>query len=254
MAVQTQDRQGGGRPKVRLFVGQDLGSGSPVGLSPQQAHYLRSVMRMRPGDRVLLFNGRDGEWEAAVDAIGKGWCSLSVGRRTRNQAPGPDLWLVFAPVKRARLDFLVQHATELGVAALWPVMTRHTQVARVNVDRLAANAVEAAEQCGRLTVPEVFAPVSFDEALARWSAERNVFLCDESGGGAPASEAFADAGPGPAAVVVGPEGGFTASELDGLGKLPFVTRVALGPRILRAETAAIAALACWQALAGDWRR
>ncbi|MDJ0893617.1 MAG: 16S rRNA (uracil(1498)-N(3))-methyltransferase [Alphaproteobacteria bacterium] len=239
---------------VRLHVPDDLAADLVLGLSPGQAHYLRNVMRLASGADLALFNGRDGEWRARIDGIGKGWCSLVVRDQLRPQAEESDVWLVFAPVKRARLDFIAQHATELGVAALWPVFTRHTAVSRVNVDRIRANAVEAAEQCERLTVPEVFEPVPLDQAMAQWPTERCAFLCDESGSARPAAELFAGCAGAPAAVLCGPEGGFAASELDGLRKLPFVTPVALGPRVLRAETAAIAALACWQALAGDWHR
>ncbi len=245
----TKQEHGG----IRLWVEEALAPGQVIGLSAAQAHYLRNVMRLRAGAQVALFNGRDGEWLGRVDGIGKGWCSLSIGAQMRPQRAEADIWLVFAPLKRARLDFMAQHATELGVSALWPVFTRHTAVARVNRDRLHANAIEAAEQSTRLTVPEVFDPVPLDQAIAEWPAERRLFVCDESGAAVPAAEIFASQAAGPAAMLCGPEGGFAASELDGLRKLPFVTAVGLGPRVLRAETAAIAALACWQALAGDWR-
>lgn len=240
------------RPKVRLFVEHGLSAGAQVGLEPGQAHYLINVMRLRGGDRVALFNGRDGEWAAVIDRIGRGKCSLAVEARTLPQAAGPDVWLVFAPVKRAPLDFVVAKATELGVSALWPVFTRHTAVERVNTGRLRAIVIEAAEQCGRLDVPGVIAPAPLEDALARWPGERRVLLCDEGGGGPPIAEGLAAASGGPWAVLTGPEGGFAAGELDALRKLPFVTPVGLGPRILRAETAALAALACWQAWIGDW--
>jgi 16S rRNA (uracil1498-N3)-methyltransferase len=241
--------------KIRLFVEHPLAAGGAVGLTPEQAHYLRSVMRLGPGTPLLLFNGRDGEWRARIDGLGKGWASCAVESRTRPQSAGPDLWLVFAPIKRARIDFLAQKATELGVAALWPIFTRHTAVGRVNRERLQANAVEAAEQCERLTVPAVMEPAELEAALARWPAGRRILLCDESGGGMPIADALAVTGtkPAPWAVMIGPEGGFAAEELDRLRKLPIVTAVGLGPRVLRADTAALAALACWQAIAGDWR-
>ncbi len=238
---------------IRLFVEQALAPGAAVGLAPAQAHYLRSVMRLAAGAPLLLFNGRDGEWLARLEGLGKGWASCAVERQTRPQAPEADLWLVFAPIKRARIDFIAQKATELGVAALWPVFTRRTAMTRVNAERLRANAVEAAEQSARLTVPEIIAPASLEAALGRWPAERRILLCDESGAGAPIAEALAAAVPGPWAVLIGPEGGFEPAELDGLRKRPIVTAVGLGPRLLRADTAALAALACWQALAGDWR-
>lgn len=240
-------------PKLRLFVAADLTAGASVGLDAAQAHYLGTVMRARKGDALALFNGRDGEWRAVIDGFGKGWCSVALGERLRPQTAEPDLWLVFAPIKRARIDFIAEKATELGVSALWPIFTRHTAVGRVNVERLRANAVEAAEQCERLTVPEILAPATLDEALADWPAGRALLVLDESGAGAPAADALADLPPGPAAVLTGPEGGFAKSELDGLRALPFVTHIGLGPRILRADTAALAALACWQAWCGDWR-
>jgi 16S rRNA (uracil1498-N3)-methyltransferase len=169
---------------------------------------------------------------------------------SRPQDVGPDLWLAFAPVKRA--DFLAEKASELGVAALLPVMTDHTDVRRVNVERLQAHAIEAAEQCSRLSVPPIRAPESFEKFLTNWPSERQLYFLDESGGGAPIAEALRGIGPKPCGFLTGPEGGFTQSELDALRQLPFATAVGLGPRLLRAETAAIAALACWQALAGDW--
>ena len=244
-----------GRGKIRLFVEQALAAGAAVGLSPERAHYLRSVLRLSAGASVQLLNGRDGEWQARLEGLGKGWASCAVERQVRGQEPEPDLWLVFAPIKRARIDFVAQKATELGVSALWPVFTRLTVVGRVNVARLRANAIEAAEQCERLSAPEVFAPVDLGELLAGWPAERRILLCDESGAGVPIAEALRVGGtkPPPWAVMVGPEGGFAADELDRLRKLPIVNAVSLGPRVLRADTAALAALACWQALAGDWR-
>ena len=248
----TGTKQGHGR--IRLFVSDELSAGRVVGSSPAQAHYLRNVMRLKSGDEVALFNGRDGEWRARIDGLGKGWCSLALESQSRRQTREADLWLVFAPLKRARLDFVAQHATELGVTALWPVFTRHTIVSRVNHERLLANAVEAAEQSARLSVPEVMDPAPLQQALARWPEGRRLYVCDETGNGRPVAEVFADASREPAAILCGPEGGFTASELDGLRKQTIVTTITLGPRVLRAETAAIAALSCWQALAGDWRQ
>ncbi len=244
------------RPKTRLYVAEPLATGQAVGLAAPQAHYLASVLRLARGEAVALFNGRDGEWRATVDGIGRGWCSLAVGERMRAQQASPDLWLVFAPIKRARIDFVAAKATELGVSALHPVITRHTAVGRVNADRLRANAVEAAEQCGRLDVPEVAEPVALDTLLADWPADRHLMVCDETGRAPPIADALAPfvAGPpGPWAVLTGPEGGFAEAELDALAKTPFVIPVGLGPRILRADTASVAALALWQARLGDWR-
>lgn len=245
---------GSARPtKIRLFVEDDLSFGCTVGVAASQAHYLSNVMRLDRGDEIALFNGRDGEWRARIDGAGRGWCSLTVAESIRPFSAGPDIWLVMAPVKRAPLDFTAAKATELGISVLWPVFTRHTAVARVNMKRLGANLVEASEQCGRLDVPEVREPAPLDEILANWPGERRILLCDETGGGTPLAEALQGAPEGPWAVLTGPEGGFAPDELDGLAKLPFVVPVGLGPRILRAETAALAALACWQAWAGDWR-
>lgn len=255
----TDAPQTGAEARIRLFVEADLAARGTVGLSSEQAHYLRHVMRLDSGDSVLLFNGRDGEWAGRIEGLKRGWCSVALLSRVRPQDEVLDLWLVFAPIKRARLDFLVAKATELGVSALWPVFTRHTSVARVNTERLRANAVEAAEQSERLSVPEVFEPADLSEVLARWPESRRVLLLDESGQAAPVSDALererADdkAGAAPWAVMVGPEGGFARGELDALRRLPFVTPVSLGPRVLRSDTAALAGLACWQAMVGDWR-
>ncbi len=239
-------------PKIRLFVDAGLAEGAVVGLGHTQAHYLTGVMRLRAGDVVALFNGRDGEWSARIEGAGRGWCSLAVETRLRVQAAEPDLWLLFAPVKRARIDFVAQKATELGVSRLVPVQTRHTQVDRVNDERLRANAIEAAEQCGRLTVPEVAEAVKLDRLLRDWPVGRRILLCDESGTAPPAAQALGAAEPGPWAVLIGPEGGFAGDELETLRRLVSVTAISLGPRILRADTAAISALTLWQALLGDW--
>jgi len=243
-----------GSRTVRLFVHEPLDEGEEIEAGPAQAHYLRNVMRLGPGDSVALFNGRDGEWLATVAPSGRRGCRLAVARKLREQYSEPDLWLLFAPVKRARIDFVAQKATELGVSALRPVFTRHTDVTRVNVERLRANAVEAAEQCERLTIPSVEPPAALDDALASWPADRPILLCDESLGGVPIREALEEIAPGSAgAVLTGPEGGFAEEERQWLAGLPMVRPVHVGPRILRTETAAVAALACWQALVGDWR-
>ena len=245
--------------ETRLYVRTPLAETDAVELDSAQAHYLRSVLRLGPGEGVALFNGRDGEWLARIEAIAKNRATLRVERRTREQRPEPDLWLAFAPIKRARIDFTAQKATELGAALLWPVMTRRTMVDRVNTDRLAANAVEAAEQSERLTVPEVREPVALERLIEAWPSDRPMVLCDESGAGGSVpgiAEALAAAGPAireRVGFVIGPEGGFAQEELDRLRSLPFVTAVGLGPRLLRADTAALAAIAVWQAVAGDWR-
>jgi 16S rRNA (uracil1498-N3)-methyltransferase len=242
--------------KIRLYVDAPLNAGAVLTLDRDQSHYLATVMRQREGDALRLFNGRDGEWTAAITASGRRAVTLTAGVQTREQDSVPDLWLLFAPVKRARLDFLAQKATELGVAVLRPVFTRRTVVSRVNVERLAANVREAAEQCGRLTVPAVQEAQSLDAVLADWPAERRLVFCDEAGAGEPAipplREALEGRARAPWAILVGPEGGFDAAERDRLRALPQALRVSLGPRIMRADTAALAALAVWQAVLGDW--
>ena len=245
---------------TRLFIDQDLRAGGTVQVDADRAHYLRNVLRLAAGTAVDLFNGRDGEWRARIADLGKRSATLTVVEQRRAQAPGPDLWLVFAPIKRTRIDGVVEKATELGVSALQPVVTQHTAVERVNVERLRAIAIEAAEQCERLSVPDVAAPVSLEKLLAQWPPQRRLLLCAEAGAAQPIAEALQAhaqdiaATSAPWAVMIGPEGGFARSELDALGKLPFVMPVGLGPRVLRADTAALAALACWQAILGDGRQ
>jgi len=241
-------------PRTRLYVTADLAAGASVALDAAQAHYLRNVLRLDRGAPVALFNGRDGEWRAVIESFGKEACTVRLERRTREQVPEPDLWLAFAPVKRARIDFLVEKATELGVSALQPVLTKRTQVERVNLDRLRANVREAAEQTERLALPEVRAPLPLARALELWPAGRGLLLCDESGISPDIASALHAEQPGVWGVLTGPEGGFTQRELDALRNLPFVCAVGLGPRVLRADTAALAALAVFQALLGDWRR
>jgi len=258
--------------KLRLFVGDPLRAGACVVPDEQQTHYLLHVMRARPGDRVNLFNGADGEWVARVTGTSKRSCSLECERRLRPQSGEPDLWLCFAPIKKTPADYVVQKATELGVAVLQPVFTRRTIVTRVNLERMRANAIEAAEQSERLTVPDCRAPLSFDTLLAGWPRERRLFFCDEGGDALPIAEAVRNPPPlveegeiilsaspvreiasEPAAIFTGPEGGFDKHERETLRALPFVTPVTLGPRILRADTAALAALTIWQSIRGDWR-
>jgi 16S rRNA (uracil1498-N3)-methyltransferase len=243
---------------TRLFVEVGLIAGSEAALDDAQAHYLRHVMRRAEGAPLLLFNGRDGEWRATLSLRGKKGAAAQVTECTRPQAAEPDVWLCFAPVKRARIDYIAEKATELGVAVLQPVITQHTAVERVNVERLRANAVEAAEQTERLSVPEVRAPVDLAHLLADWPAGRRILICDETGGGPPIAEALGGldeaARAAPWSIVIGPEGGFAGDELTALRRMKDVIAVGLGPRILRADTAALAALACWQALIGDWRQ
>jgi 16S rRNA (uracil1498-N3)-methyltransferase len=238
--------------KVRLYVEAALDAGERIPAKEGQAHYLLHVMRARAGDRVSLFNGRDGEWIAQIADVTKRGCAFECERRTRPQAKTPDLWLCFAPIKKTPADYLTQKATELGVSILQPVTTRRTMVSRVNVERMRANAIEAAEQSDRLTVPEIREPLPLNRLLANWPVGRRLLFCDEAGDAPPIAEVLRAPG-GEWAVLTGPEGGFDPAERDAIRALPCATPVSLGPRILRADTAALAALAVWQALAGDWR-
>jgi 16S rRNA (uracil1498-N3)-methyltransferase len=242
--------------KVRLYVEAALREGARVEPSPPQAHYLLHVMRAREGDRVSLFNGRDGEWLARLVEVTKRNCALVCECQTQPQSDTPDLWLCFAPIKKAPADYVVQKATELGVRVLQPVITRRTIVARVNLERMRANAIEAAEQSGRLTVPEIREPLPLEKLLAGWPSDGRLLFCDEAGEAPPIADALDRKGRGENeayAVLVGPEGGFDPAERDAIRACAFVTPVSLGPRILRADTAALAALAIWQGLCGDWR-
>jgi 16S rRNA (uracil1498-N3)-methyltransferase len=240
------------KPATRLFVAKALAPGAVVALAPEQAHRLRNVLRLGPGDAVALFNGRDGEWLARIDALGRGAGTVTASELRRAQAHAGDLWLVFAPIKRARLDLLVEKATELGVSALVPVMTARTVVGRLNPAHLGAILREAAEQSGRLTLPELRPPQALARLVETWPLERRLVLCDETGAAPPIAQALAAPSGAAAAVLIGPEGGFAQSELDALRKLPFLCPVSLGPLVLRSETAALAGLAVVQALQGDW--
>ncbi len=239
--------------KIRLFVHDDLAEGAALRLDLAQANYLFGVMRLGTGAPLLVFNGRDGEFAATVTEAGRKDGALAVGERVREQACGPDLWLLFAPVKKARTDFIVEKAVEMGASRLVPVMTRYTNTERVKLERLRANAVEAAEQCGRLDVPEVAEPVALGALLDGWDPARRLMFCDERSEAGSLAGAPGEAPP-PWAVLIGPEGGFSEEERDRLRGLDFAVPVSLGPRILRADTAAVAALTLWQSRLGDWPR
>jgi 16S rRNA (uracil1498-N3)-methyltransferase len=236
---------------IRLFVTDALSLGAQVAPSADQARYLTSVMRLSVGDEVALFNGRDGEWRARVAEVAKRGCLLACVEQTRAQAIGPDLDLIVALVKRNRLETIVEKAAELGARRVRLVVTRRTNADHTNVGRLQAIATEAAEQTGRLDVPQVLEPVKLEKLLDGWDADRRLMFCDEGGEAKPVLEALD--GEGPWAVLIGPEGGFAPEERERLRGAAFVTAVSLGPRILRADTAAISALTLWQARLGDWR-
>ncbi|MDT9599079.1 16S rRNA (uracil(1498)-N(3))-methyltransferase [Sphingosinicella rhizophila] len=232
----------------RLYVDRQLADNAPLVLDGAAANYLGNVLRLGVGAQLKLFDDRTGEWLAEIAEPGKKRLSLRVVRRLRPREPVPDLWLLFAPIKRGRIDWLVEKATELGVARLVPVLTGRTIVDRVNIDRLRAHAIEAAEQCERTALPELADPAKLDALLRNWPADRTLFFADERGG-TPLAEA---AVPGPAAILIGPEGGFTDAERAAVGAVPAARPISLGPRILRADTAALAAIALWMAKAGDW--
>jgi 16S rRNA (uracil1498-N3)-methyltransferase len=242
---------------IRLFIRDDLGPGREIALDEGQSRYLSAVMRLSPGDMLLVFNGRDGEWRAAVASVGKRAVTLEAHEQVRPQAAGPDLDLVIALVKRARLETIVEKAAELGAARVRLVITERTNADHTRVDRLQAIAVEAAEQTGRLDVPQVLEPVKLERLIAEWDPSRRLLFCDEAGDAQPVLEAISpppQAGRGsPWAILIGPEGGFSPSERKRLRELPYATAATLGPRILRADTAAISALTLWQAALGDWR-
>lgn len=236
--------------KIRLFVDHPLSSGQTVPLGRDQAHYLFGVMRLSKSSVLSLFNGSDGEWDAEVTEAGKRAGVLTCIVQTRPLQIPPDLWLCFAPIKKSRTDFIVEKAAEMGAAKIIPVVTDHTNSERVRVDRLQAHAIEASEQCGGTYVPTVCEPKKLENLLADWPEGRKIMFCDEALVGA--GEALRDAGPGPWAILIGPEGGFSEREREKLYALPFAYPVSLGPRILRADTAAVAAMTVWQQHLGDW--
>ena len=240
------------RPRTRLFAAEPLQDGAMIAGDADLARRLGAVLRLAAGDRVLLFNGRDGEWLAEIAELSRNRVTLACRQRVRGPAPGTDLWLLFAPLKGGRTEYVVEKATELGVTRIVPVQTRRSDVPRVNAARLRANAIEAAEQCDRLSVPEIADMAPLDKALSNWPASRALLLCAEHGTAEALAPAATQLAGQPLALLVGPEGGFDPAELDGLAKLPFVRRVGLGPRVLRADTAAFAALSVLQAVAGDW--
>ncbi|MCV0368746.1 16S rRNA (uracil(1498)-N(3))-methyltransferase [Filomicrobium sp.] len=236
----------------RLFVDAALAPGATITCTNEQVNYLINVLRLKNEDEILIFNGRDGEWRAAVSDVSKRRCNLIVHEQVRPQESGPDLHYVFAPLKRARLDYIVQKAVELGAARLRPVITRRTIAERVNLERMRSNVIEAAEQCGILALPAVDEPVKFSDLLAGWDGSRRIIFCDEAAETASPLAALQQISPGPVAVLVGPEGGFDATERTLLLGRSDTTAISLGPRIMRADTAAVAALSLVNSVLGDW--
>jgi len=238
---------------IRLHVSADLAGGSRIILDPDQVHYLTRVMRLGAGEELLLFNGRDGEWRAALSEVGKRVCALTVITATRAQTVGPDLELIIALVKRPRLETIIEKAAELGIRQIRLATTARTNADHAKLERLIAIATEASEQTGRLDVPQVRGPFRLADILAAWPSGRRLVFCDEAGDAAPAAQALSEQAPGPWSVLIGPEGGFSSAERMAVRHVPEVLPVSLGPRILRADTAAIAAIALWQSQLGDWR-
>lgn len=242
----------------RLWLDASLADGASLAATRDQANYLRNVLRLKDGDEILVFNGRDGEWQARFAAAGKRECTLTPVRQVRPQTPSSQLIYVFAPLKRARLDYMVQKAVEMGVGRLAPVITRRTVAERVNLERMRANAIEAAEQCGILSLPAIDAPEKLESTIAAWPADVPLIFCDESAEIANPVAQLSDLAQGtrpqaPLGVLIGPEGGFDETERSLLLRQPFVTALSLGPRVMRADTAAVAALAIVNATLGDWR-
>jgi len=237
---------------IRLFVPHDLTAGAELALDHGQSHYLTSVMRQATGDHLLLFNGRHGEWRCAITVVGKRAVAVRAERQTRPQSPAPDVELIVALVKRGRLETIVEKAAELGAAAVRLVTTERTNADRARPERLRAIATEAAEQTGRLDTPAVHEPVKLAKLLADWPEGRRLLFCDEAGDASPVLQALHAASGGPWAILIGPEGGFSPAERAMLRALPYATPATLGPRILRADTAAISALTLWQSALGDW--
>ena len=237
---------------IRLYVPHDLAQGADLALDHGQSHYLASVMRQGVGDEILLFNGRDGEWRARIGAVTKRAVAAKAQALERPQTTGSDLDLLIALVKRGRLETIVEKAAELGARRVRPVLTERTNADRARVERLCAIATEAAEQTGRLDVPEVAEPLKLEKLLKAWEPGRRLLFCDEAGDAKPIPEALKGQPAGPWAILIGPEGGFSPAERERLRALDFAVPATLGPRILRADTAAISALTLWQSVLGDW--
>ncbi|MEC8622125.1 MAG: 16S rRNA (uracil(1498)-N(3))-methyltransferase [Pseudomonadota bacterium] len=240
-------------PSIRLYTEFELFSGASIALGSQQSHYINNVMRQKAGHFILLFNGVNGEWRGQIKDFGRGWCNILVSECTKRLTASADLWLLFAPVKKTRIDFIASKSTELGASVIQPVFTEFTRVGRVNIDRLKSNTIEAAEQCGALVIPEVREPENLMQLINIWPGERQLLVCDNRIGRPPILNALKNLKErGSWAILVGPEGGFSECELDQIQQKANPVFVSLGPRILRADTAVVAALTCWQSVLGDW--
>jgi 16S rRNA (uracil1498-N3)-methyltransferase len=242
------------RHTPRLFVKNALETGQGVEMETEQVHYLQRVLRIKHGDVVRLFNGRQGEWKATVSLLAKRDVTLTVQEQTRKPQPEPALWLCAAPIKKAHFEYMIEKATELGISDFQPILTSRTQIREINPDRCRAIAIEAAEQSDRLTIPEIHNPATLNDLAAKWSSTHNLIVCAEWGKATPVTQAIQTMQVQETAILIGPEGGFAADELEKLRSIQKAHFVRLGPRILRADTAAIAALTCWQALCGDWQK
>jgi 16S rRNA (uracil1498-N3)-methyltransferase len=238
--------------QIRLYTKNPLSLSNSIELLKENVHYLSNVMRKKVGYQLVLFNGRDGEWLGDIEFLDKKSGQVRLLKQLRPQKAEPDIWLCFALVKNAPINNLVEKATELGVGVLQPVITQHTITSKVNTERLLANAIEAAEQSERITIPKVNEPLKLEALLEKWDATRKLILCDESGAGQPIDKALRALGKSPCAIIIGPEGGFSQTEFEIMQNKPYIVRVGMGPRILRADTAAIAALTCYQSILGDW--
>lgn len=244
----------GSPSKIRLYVEQKLIAGASLILSEQQSHYLCNVMRLKKGSYLSCFNSTDGEFIACISVIHKKQTEIELGKQIRCPTNSPDIWLLFSPIKKDRMDFLVEKSVELGVSALLPVITQYGITDKLKSERICAQMVDAAEQCERLDVPKLLPTDKLTDVLKHWDTSRRLFFLDERGEGQDCVKAFSDVGQTKSALLIGPEGGFSDAEADMLYQQSFVIPVSLGPRILRAETAGVAALSVWQAVVGDWKK